>query len=347
MHQRALCFLAAFAAAGTLARSAEPSLGAAGWGNTAPMGWTYCWMSGAQAGNRIYLIGDRYALHIYDISTNVWSSGAAVPKNQYGPVAAVGGKIYVIGGVYLGGGGLIQRSGDSSATLQCADSTSEKAGTRVTADVQAYDPAADTWTYVAALPSPRAGGAAVVLDGKIHLIGGGNYQGQTWDNIENHLVYDPKTDAWSSLAPMPSTRVAPALVTDTAGGKIYAIGGWDSSSQNPTGLNEVYDSATNAWTTKPPMPTARSDVGAAALNGLIYVMGGSTVNAPVSTVETYDVAKQSWSNAMSLPARLPMAYAFAVNGVLYVTAGNQCQGSICYGTNRFWTLAPSSSGRGN
>jgi len=338
MHRRALCALVAFAAAGMLARSAQPSLGATGWENTSGMGWTYCSMIGAQTGDRIYLIGDRYALHIYDISANAWSEGGAVPKNQYGPVAAVGGKIYVIGGVYLSGGTLLERSGDPSATLQCANN--ETTGTRVTADVQAYDPATDSWTYVAALPSPRAYGAAVVLDGKIHLIGGGNYQGPAWDNLDNHLVYDPKTDTWSSLAAMPSTRVAPGLVADAASGKIYAIGGWDSSTQNPTGRNDVYDSATDTWATKPSMPTARSDVGAALLNGLIYVVGGSTVNAPVSTVERYDMAKQAWTNAMPLPARLPMAYAFAVKGVLYVTAGNQCQGSTCYGTNRFWTLTP-------
>jgi N-acetylneuraminic acid mutarotase len=345
MHYRALCVLVALAAAGTLARSAAPSLGATGWGSTATMGWTYCSMIGAQAGHRIYLIGDRYALHIYDITTNAWSAGGAVPRNQYGPVAAVGGKIYVIGGVYLAGAPILQRPGDSAATLKCEGSNYEATGTRETGDVQAYDPATDSWTYVAALPSPRAGGAAAVLDGKIHLIGGGNYQGQAWDDLENHLVYDPATNAWSSLAPMPSTRVAPALVTDAAGGKIYAIGGWDSSTQNPSGRNEVYDSATNRWTTKPPMPTARSDVGAALLNGLIYVMGGSTSNAPASTVETYDVANHSWASAMPLPARRPMAYALAVKGTLYVTAGNLCQDGTCDGTNRFWTLTSALSER--
>jgi hypothetical protein len=297
-------------------------------------------MIGAQTANRVYLIGDRYALHIYDTNTNTWSVGAAVPKNQYGPVAAVGGKIYVIGGVYLAGAPPPQRAGDFEGALQCGDSDYETAGTRVTSDVQAYDPTTDSWTYVAALPSPRAGGSAVVLDGKIHLIGGGNYQGPAWDNLENHLVYDPKADAWSSLASMPSTRFTPALVSDTAAGKIYAVGGWDASNQNPTGINEAYDSATNTWATKLPMPTPRGDVGVALLNGLIYVVGGSTVNAPVSTVETYDVASQSWANAIPLPARRPMAYAFAANGVLYVTAGNLCQGSTCYGTNRFWTLTP-------
>jgi N-acetylneuraminic acid mutarotase len=39
-------------------------------------------------------------------------------------------------------------------------------------------------------------------------------------------------------------------------------------------MNEVYDIATDAWSTGAPMPSARSAIGAAALNGKIYVIGG-------------------------------------------------------------------------
>jgi hypothetical protein len=59
---------------------------------------------------------------------------------------------------------------------------------------------------------------------------------------------------------------------------------------------EEYDPATNTWTTKAPMPTARESLGlAAASNGKIYAVGGAVMSIhgvhfeghPLATVEEY------------------------------------------------------------
>jgi hypothetical protein len=47
----------------------------------------------------------------------------------------------------------------------------------------------------------------------------------------------------------------------------------------------VYDPATNQWSTKAPMPTARTRLGAVAINGLLYAVGGKV---------TTDLAKVEW-----------------------------------------------------
>lgn len=57
-------------------------------------------------------------------------------------------------------------------------------------------------------------------------------------------------------------------------GKIYAIGGSDGYGRGYLASGEVYDVATNAWSSIPPMTTARSDAGCAVLGSDIYVIGG-------------------------------------------------------------------------
>ena len=76
-------------------------------------------------------------------------------------VAAVDGRIYVIGGF----------TGTSS---------------RPTDEVWVYDVASATWSTAAALPTASGGHAATVLDNKIHVIGGGTAR----STISDHVVYD-------------------------------------------------------------------------------------------------------------------------------------------------------------
>src|SRR5581483_11059689 len=74
-----------------------------------------------------------------------------------------------------------------------------------------------------------------------------------------------------------------------------------------------------AWQKRAPVPTARTEVAAAALDGKIYVIGGYQKGA--GRVEEYDPAKNSWRPRAALPAALHHAGAAAVNGKLYVVGG--------------------------
>jgi N-acetylneuraminic acid mutarotase len=49
---------------------------------------------------------------------------------------------------------------------------------------------------------------------------------------------------------------------------------------------EAYDPATDTWTTKAPMPTARQGLAAAVVNGSLYAIGGYN-GSYLSTVESY------------------------------------------------------------
>ena len=90
---------------------------------------------------------------------------------------------------------------------------------------QAYDPLANTWTERAALPQPpghaghRTAFATAVVNGQIYAFGGGN----CLTFFSDAQVYNPTTNAWSVLEPMPTTRRLGSLYVDNSG-KLVVVG---------------------------------------------------------------------------------------------------------------------------
>ncbi len=68
-------------------------------------------------------------------------------------------------------------------------------------------------------------------------------------------------------------------------------------------LAEAYDPATNTWSTRAPMPTARTLLAAATgPDGLTYVFGGLPAGPGVlNTVEAYDPVTNTWRTVPSMP----------------------------------------------
>ena len=80
-------------------------------------------------------------------------------------------------------------------------------------------------------------------------------------NVDANEAYDPTTDKWTMLEPMPSKRGG--LASAAVNGSIYVFGG-----EQPIGTfsnNEKYDTANNKWTIETPMPTARHGLAAASV----------------------------------------------------------------------------------
>src|SRR5690349_293783 len=73
------------------------------------------------------------------------------------------------------------------------------------------------------------------------------------------------------------------------------------------------------WQKRAPMPTARTEVAAAVLDGKIYVIGGYQKGAGL--VEEYDPEKNVWRRRAALPKPLHHVGAAAVNGKIYVIGG--------------------------
>jgi N-acetylneuraminic acid mutarotase len=215
--------------------------------------------------------------------------------------------------------------------------------------VQAYDPAADTWTTRAGMPTARYGlAAAPGPDGLLYAIGGFPF-GEGITNATE--AYDPATDTWATHASMPTARanLAAALGRN---GLIYVFGGVDVSG---AALNtvEAYNPATDTWTTETSMPTARENLAAVlAPNGLIYVFGGDMAgtSAALSTVEAYNPATNTWTAEAGMPtARKSLAAVLGTDGLIYVLGGSDNTPGIVSTVEAYnpatntWTTAPGMS----
>ncbi len=79
------------------------------------------------------------------------------------------------------------------------------------------------------------------------------------------------------------------------------------------------------WLRLPDAPTGRTEVGAAHLDGVIYVAGGIAVGdgsgRVLRTFEAFDVAASIWSELPELPEPRHHAAVAAVDGVVYVVGG--------------------------
>jgi len=244
------------------------------WTTKADMPTARFFHSTSVVNGKIYAIGGApYAeasvptVEEYDPATDTWTRKADMPTSRGSlSTSVVNGKIYAIGG----GGG-------------------DGAGDRTDLPtVEEYDPATDTWTSKADMPTGRGILSTSVVDGKIYAIGGvaGWMGGPGVSTVEE---YDPATDTWTTKADMPTGRKG--LSTSVVNGRIYAIGGFTGMVTTFSTVEE-YDPATDTWTKKAEMPTARGFSSTSVVNGIIYSIGGSDKCWPwtaTSTVEVYEI----------------------------------------------------------
>jgi N-acetylneuraminic acid mutarotase len=155
------------------------------------------------------------------------------------------------------------------------------------------------------------------------VFGGGHHEGAVFNTVE---AYDTGSDTWSGRANMPTARVFAAAATAPSG-KIYVAGG-STSVDSSTALDamEEYNPATNSWTTRAPMPTARLGLAlVAAPNGKLYAIGGYSTSAQqaLGFVEEYDPTTDQWTRRADMPsARTRFGAALGLDGKIYATGGD-------------------------
>lgn len=200
---------------------------------------------------------------------NSWVSKAPMQEARGGlGTAVVNGRIYAIGGSTEIGyqpnpiisGGVVKGSNEE------------------------YNPASDSWTSKAPMPTPRASFAVAAYKNKIYCIGGITDDGYSKVNE----VYDPLTDSWETKASMPTARAA--LQANVVNGKIYLIGGYPNAN-----INEVYDPESDSWTTKAPMPYEASAYASAVVNDKVYVIGGFNASRDLNLNQIYDTKADKWT----------------------------------------------------
>lgn len=276
------------------------SLGGPGvWTTKAPMPTARYNLASGVVNGILYAVGGGRSnasivatVEAYDPVTNTWTTKAAMPtpRNMLG-VGVVNGILYAVGGYW--GGPL--------------------------ATVQAYDPATNTWTNKASMPAARYALAVGVVNGILYAVGGvyGN------SAMADVWAYDPVTNMWTSKAAMPTARYGHAV--GVVNGILYAVGGCSGSGfcgVGPLTTVEAYDPATNTWTTKASMPTARDGLAGGVVNGILYAVGGYSEGFDLATVEAYDPTTNTWTTKASMPTARQKLAVDVVNGVLYAVGGH-------------------------
>lgn len=181
--------------------------------------------------------------------------------------------------------------------------------------VHRYDLKKRTWSEAARLPAPRGGHAAVVLSGRIHVLGGGNSE----STIDDHSVYDPGSNSWSERARLPRRMGSPAVVAQD--GKLYSVGG--RSGPEDFGDVYVYDPAADSWSAGPRI-APRGTGGAAVLGGAIYYFGGESQprRAVLADVLRLVPGAAAWTSATPMPTARSYGRAVVWRDAIYIVGGS-------------------------
>jgi N-acetylneuraminic acid mutarotase len=331
-HLSRLSFAAAFAFAITLGVFHAPPAAAQKWSTAAPIPVGAEEIYGIAAGGKLYVFGGLAPgwkpmgmVFEYDPAVDRWTRKRDMPAFlHHVALATVNGKIYMFGGFELPGKG--------PAAWAPVSTTWE------------YDPAADSWRSMAPAPMARGAHNAVVVDNRVHVIGGAGLHPGSKETalhparphraLGTHEVFDPATNAWSTRTDMPTPRNhAAAGVVD---GRIFVIGGRIGSvfitTASNTDIVEEYDPATDSWgRLRAPMPNPRSAVAWGVNGGRIYVVGGEIRHrdfwATYAAVDAFDPKSNSWTRLPPMPMPRHGLAADFIGNRLHVVSGQVQSGT--------------------
>ena len=255
----------------------------------------------AVVGDRIIVTGgvnsDGTLLNTTEIFDGTsWKLGAPIPTPRQMLGAASDGKlVYVLGGTN---------------------------GTSDLATVEAYDPAADTWTTLPELPGRRSDFGVADADGRLVVVGGVS----GGEVLKSVVALDLATQSWNGLPDLGTGRHGMAVAG--VGKTIYAIGGSTgaadgqlTSSAEALKLAPRKPQPAPEWRALPNAPTERLMMAWTVIGDEIWVAGGMRHGETLQTVESYNAKTGVWQPQPPLPIPLHHATATTYRGEMVVIGG--------------------------
>lgn len=175
-------------------------------------------------------------------------------------------------------------------------------GLKATPRVHAYDPASDSWSTLAAMPSPVTH-AGVALDERTVWVAGGFVGDHPGPVTSAVWSYDVDLDQWQARPSLPAPRGSGGLFVIAR--ELHFVGGVDVDRNTDKPDHWVLDlDDPTGWSVSAPLPVARNHFGCASLGGRGYVLGGQFQHdiAPqdVALAHAWD-PQQGWLELAPLP----------------------------------------------
>jgi N-acetylneuraminic acid mutarotase len=223
----------------------------------------------------------------FTVATRAWHQLPDIPTGRW---EAAGGTLNSL--LYVAGG--------NQATLQ---------------DLLVYDPRTSMWDSSATEMPEKLWAPTLTGHGSFLYVVGGKWTDPT--SSGNLWRYEPSTDAWTTLAPAPTTRMYHATVAIDDG--LFVVGGADPSELFLDSV-EHYTVATSTWSALPPMSHTRFAPAAGFIAGKIMVASGgdATWQSSLSSVELYTFSTSSWNDDTYIPTSRAASSSEVVDSFLYV-----------------------------
>jgi N-acetylneuraminic acid mutarotase len=165
------------------------------------------------------------------------------------------------------------------------------------ATAEIYDPATDSWATTTSMQAGREFHTATLLaDGRLLVLGGQTQASNMGIPDQRPLasaeIFDPHGGTWSTVKPMPHTRIG-QTATLLPSGKVLVAGGTDQAA-------DLYEPATDTWSSAGRVPTmTRPEQTATTLaDGRVLLAPGFTADGmPSGPTAVYSPSTNSWATA--------------------------------------------------
>nr|XP_008267520.2 kelch-like protein 33 [Oryctolagus cuniculus] len=190
---------------------------------------------------QLYALGGRCngaalnSVETYNPELNVWRPAPALPAPCFAHAAAI-----LEGRLYLSGGS--SGNGQFLASLLHYDPKLENPG-----------------TFLSPMGVPRAAHVMAALGGRLYVAGG---LGEAGDLL-SFEVYEPRTDSWSHLTPLPSPHVGAAGAV--LQGELLVLGGYSHRTYALSHLIHAYCPGLGRWLCLGTLPRPRAEMPACIL----------------------------------------------------------------------------------
>ncbi|MFO1479323.1 MAG: hypothetical protein U1F40_03875 [Turneriella sp.] len=155
--------------------------------------------------------------------------------------------------------------------------------------------------------------------------------------------YDPTTNTWGTVTSATWTGTyAPKLKAAVAGynGKIYVLGGFAEGGAN-SGTVQIYDIATNAWSTGTALGTNLAVTAYTRVGTKIYMLNGTaaatatTAFASILTLNIYDISNNAWTTGTNVSVTGVEGCAMNDGYSLYKVSGKSAAATVGVSTTSY------------